>query len=122
MKINEIKSCFKIADASLMDVYKEKFGEKFRVLKFNYLNKFLYSFLGSDRTVPSQFKIPETILTDNVARLYFIVSNGEIVKIGASNSEGGMRSTLYIYQDGGVLGKPSLRSFGVYTLIKRELE
>jgi hypothetical protein len=59
-------------------------------------------------------KLPQSILTDNLARVYIIVVDGEIKKIGGSQAEGGIKSTLSIYQDGGVKGRPSIRSFGIW--------
>lgn len=35
-------------------------------------------------------------------------------KIGGSGAAGGIKSTLEIYRDGGVKGRPSIRSFGVW--------
>ncbi len=35
-------------------------------------------------------------------------------KIGGSQADGGIKSTLNIYKDGGVKGRPSIRSFGVW--------
>lgn len=43
-----------------------------------------------------------------------IVVNGEIKKIGGSQADGGIKSTLNIYKDGGIKGRPSIRSFGVW--------
>ncbi|MDO5760480.1 MAG: GIY-YIG nuclease family protein, partial [Bacteroidota bacterium] len=67
--------------------------------------------------------------TENVARVYLIVVNGEIYKIGGSQDKKGMKGTLNIYQDGGVKGRPSIRSFGIwyflfYTIaeLKRKIE
>ncbi|WP_240657664.1 GIY-YIG nuclease family protein [Helicobacter pylori] len=54
------------------------------------------------------------MLTQNVARVYLIVVDGEIKKIGGSQADGGIKSTLNIYKDGGIKGRPSVRSFGVW--------
>ncbi|MDR3289895.1 MAG: hypothetical protein LBT02_01275 [Rickettsiales bacterium] len=40
--------------------------------------------------------------------------NGEIKKIGASQDKGGIKGTLQIYQDGGIKGRPSIRSYGIW--------
>lgn len=37
-----------------------------------------------------------------------------IKKIGGSQAVGGIKNTLEIYKDGGVKGRPSIRSFGVW--------
>lgn len=58
--------------------------------------------------------LPQSILTSNVARVYLIVVDGEIKKIGGSQADGGIKSTLSIYRDGGVKGRPSIRSFGIF--------
>lgn len=57
--------------------------------------------------------LPQSILTQNVARVYLIVVDGVIKKIGGSQAVGGIKNTLEIYKDGGVKGRPSIRSFGV---------
>lgn len=56
----------------------------------------------------------QKILSENVARVYLIVVDGEIKKIGGSQSNGGIKNTLAIYQDGGTKGRPSIRSFGIW--------
>lgn len=97
MKISEVKTAFKIADV--------KWDGKSPKLNFEYL-KNLKDENGKD--------LPQSILRENVARVYIIVVDGEIYKIGGSQSKGGMIQTLSIYQDGGVKGRPSIRSFGVW--------
>ncbi|EAL1123625.1 type II restriction endonuclease [Campylobacter coli] len=97
MKISEVKTAFKIADV--------EFVEGSTKLNFNYLKE-----LKNEKGEP----LPQKILTDNVARVYLIVVDGEIKKIGGSQANGGIKSTLEIYRDGGVKGRPSIRSFGVW--------
>lgn len=97
MKINQVKTAFKIADV--------EFVEGSTKLNFNYLDD-----LKDENNNP----LPKSILTENVARVYLIVVNGEIKKIGGSQANGGIKSTLEIYRDGGVKGRPSIRSFGVW--------
>lgn len=46
--------------------------------------------------------------------MYLIVVDGEIKKIGGSQAEGGIKQTLEIYRDGGVKGRPSIRSYGIW--------
>ncbi|MDA3967110.1 type II restriction endonuclease [Helicobacter sp. WB40] len=82
-----------------------EFVEGSTKLNFNYLKE-----LKNENGEP----LPQKILTDNVARVYLIVVNGEIKKIGGSQANGGIKSTLEIYRDGGVKGRPSIRSFGVW--------
>ncbi|WRE33706.1 GIY-YIG nuclease family protein [Helicobacter pylori] len=97
MHISEVKTAFKIADVEYM-----KDSTK---LNFNYLKD-----LKDENNQP----LSQNILTQNVARVYLIVVNGEIKKIGGSQADGGIKSTLNIYKDGGVKGRPSIRSFGVW--------
>jgi len=54
-------------------------------------------------------------------RIYFILVNDNIVKIGCSECKGGMETTFAFYM-GGLGGSPSLRTFGVHHLINEELE
>ncbi len=97
MHISEVKTAFKIADVEYV-----KDSTK---LNFNYLKNL------KDENNQS---LSQNILTQNVARVYLIVVDGEIKKIGGSQADGGIKSTLNIYKDGGVKGRPSIRSFGVW--------
>jgi hypothetical protein len=97
MKIKEVKTAFKIANV--------EYVEGTTKLKFNYL-KNLKDEKGNE--------LPQSVLTENLARVYLIVVDGEIKKIGGSQAVGGIKSTLQIYQDGGTKGQPSKRSVGVW--------
>ncbi|AEN15095.1 type II restriction endonuclease [Helicobacter pylori Puno120] len=97
MHISEVKTAFKIADVEYV-----KDSTK---LNFNYLK---------DLKDENNQSLSQNILTQNVARVYLIVVNGEIKKIGGSQADGGIKSTLNIYKDGGVKGRLSVRSFGVW--------
>ncbi len=97
MHISGVKTAFKIADVEYV-----KDSTK---LNFNYLKNL------KDENNQS---LSQNILTQNVARVYLIVVDGEIKKIGGSQADGGIKSTLNIYKDGGVKGRPSIRSFGVW--------
>lgn len=97
MKIAEVKTAFKIADV--------EFVEGTTKLNFNYLKEI--------RNENGKI-LPQKILTQNLARVYIIVVNGEIKKIGGSQAAGGIKNTLAIYQDGGVKGRPSIRSYGIW--------
>ncbi len=94
MHISEVKTAFKIAD---VEYVKDR-----TKLNFNYLK---------DLKDENNQSLSQNILTQNVARVYLIVVNGEIKKIGGSQADGGIKSTLNIYKDGGVKGRPSIRSF-----------
>lgn len=104
MKISKVTNAFKIADVSISKDNPNK-------MIFSYLNPLL-SADGKE--------LPQNILTSNVARVYLIVVDGEIYKIGASNDAGGIKGTLRIYADGGIAGRPSIRSYGVYKLLINE--
>lgn len=97
MKVSEVKTAFKIADV--------EFVEGSTKLNFNYLKNLKDE---NGKALPANF------LKQNVARVYLIVVDGEIKKIGGSQAAGGMKSTLEIYRDGGVNGRPSIRSVGVW--------
>lgn len=97
MKISEVKTAFKIADVEFVDGSTR--------LNFNYLKNL------KDENGKA---LPQSILTQNVARVYLIVVDGEIKKIGGSQAEGGIKNTLNIYRDGGVKGRPAIRSFGIW--------
>ena len=53
--------------------------------------------------------------------VYLIVVNGRIKKIGGSQGKGGIKSTMGFYQDA-MQGGPSIRSYGIQLLIKKELD
>ena len=54
-------------------------------------------------------------------RIYFIVVNDEIYKIGSSSCKGGIKNTFGFYE-GGLGGSPSIRTFGIHLLIKEQLD
>ncbi|BCZ18139.1 Type II restriction endonuclease [Helicobacter sp. NHP19-003] len=97
MHISKVKTAFKIADVELVPHN--------RRLNFNYLKE-----LKDENHNP----LPQSLLTKNVARVYLIVVDGVIKKIGGSQDKGGIKRTLHIYRDGGVKGRPSIRSFGIW--------
>ncbi|WQX52634.1 GIY-YIG nuclease family protein [Helicobacter pylori] len=104
MHISGVKTAFKIADVEYV-----KDSTK---LNFNYLK---------DLKDENNQSLSQNILTQNVARVYLIVVDGEIKKIGGSQADGGIKSTLNIYKDGGVKGRPSIRSFGVWYFLYRTI-
>lgn len=97
MHISEVKTAFKVVDV--------EFVEGQTKLNFNYV---------VDLKDENGRKLDKKILKTNVSRVYLIVVDGLIKKIGASGSKGGIKNTLQIYQDGGVKGRPSIRSYGVW--------
>lgn len=59
-------------------------------------------------------------LKDNTGRVYFLVVNDVIYKIGGSQCKGGIKSTIGAYTDC-MKGGPSDRSYIIHYLIYREL-
>lgn len=106
MKISKVKTAFKVADVILDKEH------KVRHIKFIFLNS-----LKDENNEP----LDKKILRDNSGRIYLIVSNGEIKKIGGSECKGGIINTMSFYQ-GGMQGGPSIRTFGIHLLIKEELD
>lgn len=104
MKISEVKTAFKIADV--------EFIAGSTKLNFNYLRN-LKDENGKN--------LPQNILTQNVARVYLIVVNGEIKKIGGSQAEGGIKSTLSNYKDTEPKGRAGIRSVGIANFLSQTL-
>jgi len=67
------------------------------------------------------YKSSKEIQKQENGRIYFIVVNGKIYKIGSSSCEGGIKTTFAFYE-GGLGGSPSLRTFGIHVLIQKELD
>lgn len=65
--------------------------------------------------------VDDKILTQNNGRCYFIVVNDEIYKIGYSDCQGGIKSTIDTYKGSGNSGRPSDRTHGIHILIAEEL-
>ena len=65
--------------------------------------------------------VSNQILTQNNGRCYFLVVNGEIYKIGFSDCQGGIKSTIDTYKSSGNSGRPSDRTHGIHILIAEEL-
>lgn len=53
-------------------------------------------------------------------RIYFIVIDDEIYKIGSSACKGGIKNTFNFYESG-LCGSPSIRTFGIHLLIQEQL-
>ena len=64
--------------------------------------------------------IPASTLKSNAGRVYLLVVDGEIKKIGGSVGKGGIKSTMSFYVSGNT-GRPSIRSYGINTLIFESL-
>ena len=64
--------------------------------------------------------LPASTLKSNAGRVYLLVVDGLIKKIGGSVGKGGIKTTMSFYVSGNT-GRPSIRSFGFYTLIHEAL-
>lgn len=62
------------------------------------------------------------ILKDEAGRVYLLVVDGEIYKIGGSNCKGGIQKTISVYRDLALIGSPSVRTYGIHVLIKEQLD
>lgn len=54
-------------------------------------------------------------------RVYFIVVEDEIYKIGSSECKGGIKTTFSFYENG-LGGSPSIRTLGIHLLIQEQLD
>lgn len=106
MNIKNAKTAFKIADVILNKEHKKNH------IKFNYLKEI------KDEEGK---KLDKDILRKRSGFVYLIVINGRIKKIGGSQGKGGIKSTMNFYE-GAMQGGPSIRSYGIHLLIKKELE
>ena len=104
MKINKVTQAFKVADILPRD------DTSSHIIKmFWYEEKNGYS-------------IPLKVLKDNSGRVYLIVVNGVIYKIGGSICAGGIKGTWSAYCGCGMTGSPSKRTHGIPILIRKELD
>jgi len=97
MDIREVKTAIKIGDFILRSKHKNKIDIK-------YLSN-----------------IDKKILTDNSARVYLIVQDGIIKKIGGSTSKGGIKATMSFYIFA-MTGSPGVPRFVVHLLIEKALK
>ena len=67
------------------------------------------------------YDIPLSVLKDNSGRVYLIVIDGVIKKIGGSQAQGGIKGTWSPYC-GAMNGSPSVRTYGIPLLIKEQLD
>ncbi len=96
MNIKEVKTSVKIGDFVLRENHRNKIDIKYSPD----LNK--------------------KILTDNSARIYLIVQDGIIKKIGGSASKGGIMATMMFYISA-MTGSPGVPRFVLHLLIERAL-
>jgi len=96
MNIKEVKTAIKIGDF---------------VLRQNHRNKIDIKYLPN---------IDKKILTDNSARVYLIIQDGIIKKIGGSISKGGIKATMSFYTSA-MTGSPGVPRFVIHLLIEKAL-
>jgi len=106
MHINQVKTAFKVAEVILDKEHKE------RKIKFIFLDKIK----DENKKI-----IDKKILKEDTGRIYLLVSDGIIKKIGGSQCKGGIKTTMSFYQ-GGMQGGPSIRTFGIHLLLEEELK
>lgn len=63
----------------------------------------------------------DKMLRDNRGRVYILVVNGLIYKIGGSQSKGGIKNTIQSYVTC-MKGSPSDRTFNIHKLMRQELD
>ena len=97
MNIKEVKTAIKIGDF---------------VLKENHRNKITINYLSG---------LDPKILKDDSPRIYLLIVNGVIKKIGGSASKGGIKSTMnfYVYS---MTGSPGVPRFIIHLLIEEALK
>ncbi len=97
MQIKEVRTAVKVGDF---------------ILKNNHQNKIDLKY--SDN-------IDKKILTDDSARVYLIVQDGVIKKIGGSASKGGIKATMSFYVSA-MTGSPGVPRFVIHLLIEKALK
>ena len=65
--------------------------------------------------------LPKDVLKNDAGRVYLLVKDDEIMKIGGSVSKGGIKSTMSFYVSANT-GRPSIRSFGINQLVYEAVE
>lgn len=99
MKINELSNPIKVCSLSLNN---------------NDNDRALWNINWND-------DLDNTILSQKNGRCYYIIVNEEIFKIGYSDCEGGIKSTINSYRSSGNSGRPSDRTHGIHVLIAEQL-
>ncbi len=105
MEIKEVKTAKRVGKFKLKKKEIEKWG-------CNYVIKFSPEF--SDEFLSIEYE-------DNTPRVYLIVINGVIKKIGGSSSRGGIKTTISFYENA-TQGSPGPVRFVIHQLIGEELE
>jgi hypothetical protein len=80
-------------------------------LRTDHANKITLDYLAS---------VPKSMLIDNAPRVYLLVVDGEIAKIGGSASKGGIKATMSFYVNA-MQGSPGVPRFVIHLLIEQAL-
>lgn len=86
-----------------------------------YIGRVVQNLSGSRNKWKVEYVCDKTIQKKENGRVYLIVVNDEIYKIGSSAAKGGIKSTFAFYE-GGLGGSPSIRTFGIHMLLQNELD
>ncbi len=97
MNIKEVKTAIKIGDFALRKNHRNKIDIKYLSI------------------------LDKKILTDNSARIYLIVQDGIIKKIGGSIQKGGIKGTVSFYTST-MTGSPGVPRFVIHLLIEKVLK
>jgi len=104
MNINKVKTALKVADILPRNDSNVK----------NIIKMFWYE-------VKNGYSNPLKVLKDDSGRVYLIVVDGIIYKIGGSQCINGIKGTWQPYC-GGMGGSPSVRTYGIPILIREKLD
>lgn len=72
---------------------------------------------GHRNFINFNYTLQNDLITSNIGRVYLFTSNGVIVKIGGSKSEGGIKTTLAFYLTS-MTGSPGVPRFVIHLLIR----
>ena len=64
----------------------------------------------------------DALLKSNNGRVYLIVVNRKIYKIGGSQAKGGIKGTWQPYINSALSGSPSVRTYGIHMLMREQLD
>ncbi len=75
---------------------------------------------GTPNKIDINYCVDKKILSDDFPRIYLIVENGIIKKIGGSSSKGGIKATMSFYVNA-MQGSPGVPRFVIHLLIYESL-
>jgi len=112
MDIREVKTAKKVGKFELKDKKQEEWGK-------NYIIKFIPE-LYENNTI-DKHHITKKEYEDDIPRVYLIVVDNIIKKIGGSSGKGGIKTTISFYENA-AQGSPGPVRFVIHQLIGKELE